>query len=260
MSGTHRRATKRGAPRRDPGTQDVPLYALVQQYILTRVADGRLADGARVPSEHELAGALGISRVTVNRAMHELSQRGLVARVRGSGTFVKLPPAQSSLLEIRNIADEVLARGGRHRSSVVTLTRLAADREIAAFFGTLAGTEVFHSVVIHHENDAPIQLEERFVNPAFAPRYLEQDFAARTTSEYLHTISPVTEVAHTVCAVSSDPVLRELLRLDAAEPCLQLIRETWVGRMATSKSLFTYPGSRYRLGGRYRVGTAAAAP
>jgi GntR family histidine utilization transcriptional repressor len=234
--------------------RDMPLYERVQQYILTRVADGRLADGARVPSEHELADALGISRVTVNRAMHELSQRGLVSRVQGSGTFVKLPPAQSSLLEIRNIADEVLARGGRHRSTVVTLARMAADRGLAAFFGVRAGSPVFHSVVIHHENDTPIQLEERFVNPAFAPRYLQQDFTTRTTSEYLHTISLVTEVAHTVCAVRPDSTSRELLGVDAAEPCLELLRETWVGRMATSRSIFTYPGSRYRLGGRYRVG------
>lgn len=242
-----------GGRRANPAnTPDMPLYERVKQYILTRVADGRLADGARVPSENELAGALGVSRVTVNRAMHELSQQGLLLRVQGSGTFVRVPPSRSSLIEIRNIADEVLARGGLHDSRVVTLERVPADAELAAFLDSPVGDAVFYSLVVHHENGTPIQLEERFVNPAFAPRYLQQDFTRCTTSEYLHTIACVTEVEHTVCAVRPDRRVCELLAVDITEPCLRLIRETWVGRLATSRNVLTYPGTRYSLGSRYR--------
>jgi GntR family transcriptional regulator, histidine utilization repressor len=231
----------------------MPLFEQVKQYVLSKVADGTLVDGSRVPSEHELANALGMSRVTVNRALHELSEQGLVLRVQGSGTFIKIPPPKSSLIEIRNISDEVAFRGHRHRSQLEALEPVHADAKLAEFFQVRRGARIFHSVVIHFENDTPIQLEERFVNPRFAPKYLQQDFTRQTTSGYLHSISYVTEVEHTVYAAKPGPWTCELLNIEANEPCLCLLRETWVGRLPTSKNILTHPGSRYSLASRYLV-------
>jgi DNA-binding GntR family transcriptional regulator len=67
-----------------------------------------------VPSENELAGHFRISRMTANRALNELTAGGFLARVPGVGTFVKEPRARSSLLELRNIAEEIGARGHTH--------------------------------------------------------------------------------------------------------------------------------------------------
>lgn len=104
------------------------------------------------------------------------------------------------------------------------------------------------------EIDLPVQHEERFVNPRFSPRYLEQDFTRQTTSGYLHTISYITEVKHTVYAANPSQKICQLLNIDASEPCLCLLRETWVGRLPTSKNVLTYPGSRYSLASRYFLG------
>ncbi len=171
-----RRGSRRSAGPAAHSVKALPLFEQVKQYVLSKVADGTLADGSRVPSEHQLAEALGMSRVTVNRALHELSEQGLVHRVQGSGTYVRVPPLKSSLIEIRNIADEIAARGRRHRSLLEALEAVRADAKLAEFFKVRRGAKLFHSVVIHHENDVPIQHEERFVNPRFAPKYLEQDF------------------------------------------------------------------------------------
>ena len=250
---------KNNKPRRGPrpstrSVRAIPLFEQVKQYVLSKVADGTLVDGSRVTSEHELARALGVSRVTVNRALHELSEQGLVLRVQGSGTFIKVPPPKSSLIEIRNIADEIAARGHRHRSLLEVLEPVRAEAKLAEFFKVRRGVRLFHSVVIHYENDIPVQHEERFVNPRFAPRYLEQDFTRQTTSGYLHTISYVTEVEHTVYAANPSAKICKLLNIDASEPCLCLLRETWVGRLPTSRNVLTYPGSRYSLASRYLLG------
>ncbi len=249
-----RKGSRRSAGAAGRASRALPLFEQVKQYVLSKVADGTLVDGSRVPSEHELAAALGMSRVTVNRALHELSEQGLVLRVQGSGTFIKIPAPKSSLIEIRNIADEVAARGHRHRSQLEALEPVRADAKLAEFFQVRRGARIFHSVVIHYENEIPIQHEERFVNPRFAPKYLEQDFAHLTTSGYLHTISYVTEVEHTVYAANPSPAICRSLDIDANEPCLCLLRETWVGRLPTSTNVLTYPGSRYRLASRYLVG------
>ena len=84
-----------------------PLYARVKTYIVEQIRSGALKAGSRVPSENELVESFGISRMTANRALNELTTEGMLARVPGVGTFVKEATPRSSLLELRNIADEI---------------------------------------------------------------------------------------------------------------------------------------------------------
>jgi GntR family histidine utilization transcriptional repressor len=237
---------------REP-TKPAPLYEQVKQHILARVLSGEWAGGARLPSEQELVASLGVSRMTVHRALRELSAAGLVSRIQGVGTFVANRQPRSALLEIRDIAEDIVARGHRHRARVAELAALRSSIELSAGFDLRPGARIFHSVVVHYEDDLPVQLEERFVTPAFAPAYLEQDFERQTTTRYLHGIAPATEVEQVVFAVTPDARICELLDIGAEEACLLLTRRTWVAGAPATKSLFIYPGSRYSLGSRYKV-------
>lgn len=66
----------------------VPKYVQIQNYILRRIEDGILADGDRIPSEAELSRQFDVSRITVNTAIKELANAGVVERIRGKGTYV----------------------------------------------------------------------------------------------------------------------------------------------------------------------------
>ncbi|MDL5158022.1 PLP-dependent aminotransferase family protein [Actinomycetospora termitidis] len=66
-------------------------YAALAGRIRTLLGDGRLAVGTRVPSERELALALGIGRGTVAAAYEQLRESGHLIRRRGSGTWTALP-------------------------------------------------------------------------------------------------------------------------------------------------------------------------
>ena len=90
-------------------------------------------------------------------------------------------------------------------------------------------TTVFHSIIVHKDHNVPIQLGCRYINPAIAPDFLKQDFSRITVSDYLLGIAPVTAVEHIVEALIPDPWIRDLLQINAAEPCLALHRKTWVG-------------------------------
>ena len=91
----------------------LPLYARVKDHILGNIRSGAWAPGQRVPSENELVESFGISRMTANRALRELMAEGFLSRVPGVGTFVREAPALSSLVELRNIAEEIAQRGHR---------------------------------------------------------------------------------------------------------------------------------------------------
>ena len=184
-------------------TASVPLYKQIKRHIRERIRSGEWPAEHLVPSENTLVKEFGASRMTVNRALRELVDEGLVVRVQGLGTFVNTGKAQSEPLEIRNIAKEISERGHVHAAAVHALEQRACDDAIALHLQRPVGTPAFHSLIVHCENGEPVQLEDRFVNPALAPGYLEQDFTRTTPNEYLmQTVRPDT-VEHIIEAVAA---------------------------------------------------------
>jgi GntR family histidine utilization transcriptional repressor len=182
-----------------------------------------------------------------------LMQDGYLHRVRGLGSFVKEAPRQSSLLELRNIADEIAARGHEHRAEVIDLVRVKADSQLAESFKLPPGRTDYRLCLVHFDNGLPVQLERRHVNPAVAPLFLRQDFTRITPTAYLLSVAPVDELEHRIRAVQPDAQARRLLQLGPNEPCLELSRVSWsAGHVATRVQLI-YPGSRYELKSRYRT-------
>lgn len=78
---------------RDIDVSRAPLHERIAERLQQLIADNRLAAGSQLPSERELAAALGVSRVTMHQAMLVLAQRGLVHIKPGSGIFVTNLPA-----------------------------------------------------------------------------------------------------------------------------------------------------------------------
>ena len=234
-----------------------PLYRKIKIFILDKIEKGEWRIGSKISSESELVAQFNTSRMTVNRAVRELTSEGKLIRMQGKGTFVASPKPQSSFLEITSMAQEISKSGGNYSCLVHLLGAEKANPTLAAEMNLKAYTSIFHSVFVHKDNDTPIQLADRFINPAIAPDYLNQDFQAISPADYLLQLAPEYSAEHIVEALLPDAWIRELLQINESEPCLALHRTTWVGGIVATKSCFYYPGSRYRLGGRF-TSTAAA--
>jgi GntR family transcriptional regulator, histidine utilization repressor len=222
-------------------------YLQVKHFVLDQVAAGTLRAGERVPSENELVRELRVSRMTANRALRELAADGVLVRVAGVGTFVAEQRVHAHPLEVRNIADEIRARGHEYRVKVVTLEAVSATRELAERFELKAGAALDHSLLIHFEGGVPLQVEERHVNPQAAPGYLDNDFSRMTPHEFLVRVAPLQRAEHVVRAVLPERRIRRLLKTEADEACLLIMRRTFSrGRVASVADLY-HPGSRYEL-------------
>lgn len=230
----------------------LPLYLQVKKHIQARISANTWQPDSKIPSENELVRTLGVSRMTVNRALRELTLEGLLVRLQGVGTFVAQRKPQSALLEIKSISREIESRGGVHSSEVQVLEKLPATESLAVVLGLQPGVLVYHSILIHRESGVPIQYAERFVNPTVAPEYLSQDFTSITPSEYLLSVAPITEVEHVIEATLPEVKVRKLLEMKPSEPCLVLYRKTWSQDVVATSSTLIFPGSRYRLGSRFK--------
>jgi GntR family histidine utilization transcriptional repressor len=233
-----------------------PLYQMVKNHILNLIQSGRIRPEERIPSENELVSTLKVSRMTVNRALRELAAEGLLVRIQGVGTFAARPKPQSALLEIVSIAEEIRRQGGIHSSKVHLLRSERASPKTAKKMAFYPGEEVFHAVIVHFDRGLPIQLADRYVNPLVAPQFLEQDFSTMTPGEYLMEVSLITEVEHLIEAALADKNARAVLKLKRNTPCLLLHRTTWAGDIVAAHNRFVYPGTRFRLGGRFKPSIA----
>jgi GntR family transcriptional regulator, histidine utilization repressor len=242
----------RPSARQAPSRSQAP-YEVAKEYILSRIRSGEIGIGGRVPSEHELSRLLKMARMTIHRALRELTAEGLLVRRQGLGTFVAPQRPRSELVEIRDFAEDAVARGHAHRLQVITLESARANPDLAPIFSMAIGSKLFHSVAVHYEDEVPIILEERYVAPDFAPKYLEQDFTKQSPGSYLYHIEPPTEIEHVVMATPVALRTRKLLKVESDDACLVLIRRTWVRGQPTTRSQFIMPGSRYTLGSRYNV-------
>jgi GntR family histidine utilization transcriptional repressor len=229
------------------------LYQQVKDHVRQGIHEGRWGPGDRIPSEHELVARLGVSRMTVHRALREMSEQGFLDRLAGVGTFVAEARPQSGLLKIASIAAEVRARGHEYRCEVVRVDRESASLEVASALGLRAGDAVFHAVCVHRENGVPVQLEDRYVNPRAAPGFIHQDFGQVGFSEYLVRQVPLDEVEHVVDAALPAPAEAALLEIRPGDPCLVLTRRTWSGGAVVTFVRCIHPGDRYRLGTRFQV-------
>lgn len=229
----------------------VPAYQGIKDFILGRIAAGAWAEGDRIPSENVLAGQFAVARMTVNRALRELSAEQVLERIQGRGTYVARPKYESTLVAIRSISDDIEARGHRHQARVLDMGEVMADSELAAEMQLPAAGPVFRSRVLHTEDGEPVQWEERWVNPQVVPDYLRQDFVRITPNQYLTRVAPLQKVAYRIEARLPPEAVARQLSMHGGEPCLVLHRRTWSGGEVASVVDLWHPGSRYRLTGHF---------
>jgi len=232
-----------------------PLYVQIKQYINQNIESGLWPVGHRINTELELTSQFNVSRMTVNKAIRDLVSEGKLVRKPRSGTFVCQPEkkAESPLLDIRNIAEEVEARGKSYQNKVVKQQQVTADESIAMRLGVMVNTQVYYSEIIHFADSVPMQLEVRWVNPNYVPDYINQDFSSITPNQYLSENCPLSAIEHTVGAIVPETDIRTALQMSDSEPCLLLNRRTWSSEKLVSTALLYHPGSKYQLSSKVLI-------
>jgi GntR family histidine utilization transcriptional repressor len=226
-----------------------PAFQRIKDHVLAQIGDGAWTEGDVIPPEMRLAEQFGVSRMTVNRALNELEAEGVLTRRKGAGTYVAPQKYQATLVEIRSIADEIRLRGHRHRSALYRLERQRATKALAQQFELTPRSVLFHSLILHYENDTPIQVEDRWVNPALVPAYLDLDFGAVTPNEHLMTVAPLQRVEYQIEARLPTAEVAGMLAIAPDEPALVLRRRTFSRNAVASLAVLWHPGGRYQFAG-----------
>ncbi len=224
-----------------------PLFEDIKDFIKKQIDDKVYDIGEKIPTEMELAKTFSTSRQTVNKALRDLVLDDIIERFPRSGSFVKEKIAQSSILDLKNIADEIRERGNHYTNELVSLNKIKANERVAKVLHVVKDEEVYISQMIHKENGIPVRFDTRYIKPSAAQNYIKQSFRDMTPAEFLKQNCPVQRVDNTIEAVIVSQEIQEYLDISKSEPCLRISRVVTSKDEIASYSKLYYPSSRYKL-------------
>lgn len=222
----------------------------IKSAILARIIRGDWKPGGLLPNEVDIAAEYGCARATVNRALRELAEDGIVERKRKVGTRVRRSPVRQARFEIPIVGREIEAAGARYRYTLVRRDVCATPEWLRARMRLDEKARVLHLICMHYGDGAPYQYEDRWINLAALPQAEGVDFSERGPNEWLVATVPYSNAEISFSAASADAALAEHLGCAPGEALFRVDRMTWwQGRALTQVALAFRPG--YRMTTRY---------
>ena len=203
-----------------------PLYVQIQEFIAELILSGKLTPETKIQSEREFSDDLGVSRMTVRKALTELVNEGLLGRRHGSGTYVAKPKVTYELHEMVNYIHAMQIRNISTATQLLEFDEIVASRRLAETLKIEIGNSIYRIILLRFANRVPVILERVFFPCARFPDLQEWDlekssFMDLLTGVYKKKLGPISQ---TVEAVSATDVIARQLRVEEGSPLIMLVK------------------------------------
>ncbi len=120
-----------------------PLSRVLGDRFRTLLRQGIIKPGTQLPSEPEMAEALGVSRMTLRAALNLLEREGTVVRRQGKGTFLTDQPLLPNRLDLNlGVAENLCSMGMQPGISDISVRIVSADEQWAGHLDVPEGTRL----------------------------------------------------------------------------------------------------------------------
>lgn len=204
----------------------VPLYQQIYDLLRARIMDGTMALNDRLPAEQDLTRALGVSRITVKRAMNELAVAGLVRRQRGIGTVVIYDVAAPAVKgSFETMIDGLTRMGLETEVQLLDCTVGTASPAISEALQLKGGKSVQRIVRLRRLDGEPFSYLVTYIPYDIADGYDDAQLASESLIKLLEQAghAPV-EAEQTITATSAQPAVAANLGVAPGSPLLRIHR------------------------------------
>jgi len=203
-------------------------YLDIQSEVRKRIQTRAWKPGEIIPTEVELAAEFSCARATINRALRELAETGLLERRRKSGTRVSLNPTRKATLDIPITRLEIEAAGQAYRHKVLSFEQVGAPDHISARMNLNSDGQVLHLKSLHMADDQPFLFEDRWVNLAATPDIVQADFDIISANEWLVQNAPISSGDITFGAETATKFDANALGVPVGSALFVVNRQTWM--------------------------------
>ncbi|MFI0353806.1 GntR family transcriptional regulator [Actinomadura sp. 9N407] len=226
----------------------VPKYFQLRAILLDLIEGSELPVDAPIPSERELCGTYGVSRMTVRQGVDQLVSEGRLYRVPGKGTFVARPKIEMPL-RLVSFTEDMLARGMRPGSVDLDRRTMPADTRLARIFEVPPGTGVHVIERLRTADGEPMALERSHILASLAPDLLDRRLADRSLYGVLEAVYGLVFDAgdQTIDAGLADSTEARHLQISRGSAVLLLQRRSYSGGVCAELGVSTYRADRYQV-------------
>jgi GntR family histidine utilization transcriptional repressor len=218
-------------------------WQAIRAEALRRIRAGDWPPGERIPDEADLAAEFGCARATVNRALRDLAEAGLLERKRKGGTRVPVTPVRKATFEIAIIRQDVEGRGQVHGYRLLEDRLGAPPAPVRAALRMPGPAQMRRVTALHLADGAPFCLEDRWLEPQVAPPGVA--FEAISANEWLVRNVPYSGGTIAFLARPADASAAEALGCAAGDALLAVERTTFREDAPITFVRLTYaPGHR----------------
>ncbi len=203
-------------------------YKDIKREVFNRIRKNEWPPGTLLPGEVELAAEFGCARATVNRAMQELSDDGIIDRKRKGGSRVNLAPVRQVTFEIPLVRAEVEGKGATYKYELLYNKTDIAPIWLQDQLSLSAYSRVQHLRCIHFADGKPYQYEDRWINHSVVPLASEFDFSTISPNEWLISEVPYTNAEVRFSAISAEKYVATALEVNVGDPIFRAERTTWL--------------------------------
>ena len=230
-----------------PAVEASRKHAVVRAHLLDLIRDS-LEPHQKLPTERKLCADLGVSRLTVRRAIEQMVNQGEVYRIQGSGTYVAEPAIRKREL-LTSFSDDMRSRGLAPGAKLLSAEETVAGARESWLLGVSPGEPLLHLVRLRSAGSVPMCLEEVWLLARLAPGLLETPLEDSLYETLLARYSITLDRAQQqVGATVVDTAQAALLEVPALTPALQVERVTYdVRGRAVELACSLYRGDRYTL-------------
>jgi len=207
-------------------TLPTPLYHQIFLMLRERIVSGQLEPGALLDGEQEMAKQLGVSRITVKRALNELAARGLVNRQRGRGTTVAgraVIPLVAGAFD--TLVESLQRMGLQTEVQLLDVREQSAAGAIAQRLEIKADAKVQRAVRLRSLNGQPFSHLVNYIPLSIAERFSLDDLASTSMLTLLERAgAPAQEAEQWISAVSATSAIAAALDVSPGSPLLRVDR------------------------------------
>lgn len=215
-------------------------YQDIKASVLESIRDNTWAPGTILPNEIDLAKHFGCARATVNRAIRELAEEGIVERKRKAGTTVKTNPTRQAKFQIPVVGEEIENGGGTYSYTLVNREVIVSPNWLRTKMNFAPKTKVLFIQCLHKRDESPYQFEDRWINSLVVPNALDVDFEEIGPNEWLVRTVPFTEIELSFSARRATSEVAEFMEMSEGDAVFTGERMTWLNAKAVTFARFHY--------------------
>lgn len=166
----------------------IPLYKKIAEKLLKKMHEKEYLPGERFLSDRDISTSLNVSRSTVNRAVTELVNQGLLVRVHGKGTFIpekKNKEPEFSFSGSNSLTDALKNSGKNISTRVLHIFEDCSTPFLQKKLNLLDGEKVVGMQRIRYADHIPFAIEYTYLPVKFFPDFFEIDFRNISLYDYM---------------------------------------------------------------------------